>query len=342
VSERSAETTTKESKEKAARASKRTTARASKRTARAATSKPTTPTSKRSQSLALPAAKNAHGTVPLTNPTKLLFHDTDISKADVHAYYRDLADVMLPHLAGRPLALQRWPNGIDHMMWFQQNAPPKVPEFVRLIPIADRQHVVVENVETLEWLANLAALTLHQWSSHAAKGTSLKSLDRPDYVVFDLDPGEGSFAHLISVATTLRRVLEDLELETVVKTSGKRGLHVLLPLARKNTHEEAVAFAEKIANAVASACPKIATTERMKNKRGGRLYVDYLQNGKGKTIVAPYTIRALPGAPVSTPIKWSEVTAKLDPSKFTITSVRKRLDKFGDLLAPLLIGKATL
>lgn len=302
----------------------------------------TNPTASGSERLVTKRASKPTSKHTLTNPDKLLFHKPDISKRDVRDYYRAVSKVMIPHLRGRPLALQRWPNGIDKMMWFQQNAPPKVPDFVRLIPIDDRRHIVVENVESLEWLANLAALTLHQWSSHAPEGATLKSLDRPDYVIFDLDPGKGTWANLISVATTLRRVLEDLELESLVKTSGKRGIHVLVPLARKNTHDQAVAFAEKIADAVAKTLPKIATTERMKNKRGGRLYVDYLQNGKGKTIVAPYTIRALPGAPVSTPVKWSEVTEQLDPSKLTMKTVLRRIEKYGDLLAPLLKGKGTL
>jgi len=335
-----AATTVKEPKAKAARVSKRaTTAKEPKATAARVSKRVSTTSSARvSKRKAAPTTAQTN----LTNPDKLLFHDPDITKREIYDYYRAVAPVMIPHLAGRPLALQRWPNGIDKMMWFQQNAPPKVPEFVRLIPIADRRHVVVENVETLEWLANLAALTLHQWSSHAKKGASLVSLDRPDYVIFDLDPGKGTWANLIAVATTVRRVLDDLELETLVKTSGKRGIHILVPLARKNTHDEAVAFAEKIAESVAKTLPKIATTQRMKNKRGGRLYVDYLQNGKGKTIVAPYTIRALPGAPVSTPVKWSEVTEKLDPQKFTIKTVLKRIDKYGDLLAGLLKGTATV
>jgi bifunctional non-homologous end joining protein LigD len=282
------------------------------------------------------AKRAAAKTDVISNPDKVLFPNDGITKRDVLEYYRAVADVMIPHLKGRPLALQRWPNGIDKMMWFQQNAPPKVPDFVRLIPIADRRHVVVENVQTLEWLSNLAALTLHQWHSREPK------LDRPDYVVFDLDPGAGTWANLISVAMKLRATLEDLELESVVKTSGKRGIHVLVPLKRTHTYAGIAAFAEKIADEVAAALPKIATTQRMKAKRGGRLYVDHMQNGQGKTVVAPYTIRAVDGATVSTPIQWSEVTEKLDPKKLTIKTVLKRLDKYGDLLAPLLKGNQTL
>lgn len=243
---------------------------------------------------------------------------------------------MLPHLSGRPLALQRWPNGIDKMMWFQQNAPPKVPDFVRLLPIEDRRHIVVENVETLGWLANFAALTLHQWHSH------LPTLEKPDYVLFDLDPGNGTWANLIAVAKKLRATLDELELESVVKTSGKRGIHVLVPIKHIHSYADVAAFAEKLADGVAAALPKISTTERMKAKRFGRLYVDHLQNGRGKTVVAPYAIRALEGAPVSTPIKWEEVTEKLDPSKLTIQTVLKRIERHGDLLAPLFSSKQRL
>jgi bifunctional non-homologous end joining protein LigD len=271
----------------------------------------------------------------LTNPNKILFPKSKITKQQIHDYYAAVSKVLLPHLKGRPLALQRYPNGIDKMMWFQQNAPPKVPDFVTLIPVADRRHVVADNVETLLWLANLAALTLHQWHSHKP------NLDRPDYVLFDLDPGKGTWANLIEVATTLRRTLEDLELESVVKTSGKRGIHVLVPIKSTHSYADVASFAERIADGVASALPKIATTERSLNKRGGRLYVDHMQNARGKTMVAPYTIRALEGAPVSAPIKWSEVTTKLDPQKLTIKTVLQRIEKYGDLLAPLLTGSAS-
>ncbi len=273
---------------------------------------------------------------PLKNPTKVLFPRDGITKKELLDYYLAVAPVMLPHLASRPLTLQRWPNGIDGEEWYQQNMPSEVPAFVRTVQHEGRPRVVADNVETLAWLANLAALTLHQWASHAP------TLDRPDYVVLDLDPGDGTWAHLIEVATAVRALLEALELTSVVKTSGKRGLHVVIPIAAGPTHVEATAFAEQIARAVAKVLPAIATVERMKTRRRGRLYVDYLQNGEGKTIVAPYTVRALDGAPVSTPLDWSEVTEKLDPRAFTVRTVLPRIAKRGDLFARALEGRARL
>ena len=287
----------------------------------------------------------------LSNPTKVLFPRDGITKRDVVDYYTRVSGVMLPHLRGRPLALQRWPHGIDGEEWYQQNAPDKCPPFVRLLAVGDhhtnKKRIVADNVETLQWLANLAAITLHQWASHAP-GTAkteraiVKALAEPDYFVIDLDPGAGTWAHLIEVAMAVRRLIDALEFESVVKTSGKRGLHIVVPIVRGPSHAEATAFAEHMARAVAKVLPKIATVERMKAKRGGRLYVDFGQNGEGKTVVAPYTLRARDSAVVSTPIAWSEVTEKLDPTRFTIKTVLARIDKRGDLFAGALSGKNTL
>jgi bifunctional non-homologous end joining protein LigD len=283
--------------------------------------------------------------VPLTHPEKVLFPRDGITKADVASYYATIAKAMLPHLAGRPIGVQRWPNGIDEEAWFQQNAPEKAPPFVRLLD-SGRDHdskrkIVVENAETLAWLANLAALTVHQWASHVparAKGGAaiVRALHQADYAVLDLDPGDGTWDHVIQVAETLRDLLERLELVSAVKTSGQRGLHIVVPFKRGPTHAEATDFARKLATTVAESLPQIATVERMKAKRGGRLYIDFLQNGEGKTIVAPYSIRAKDGAPVSTPIAWSEVTRRLDPRAFSIRTVPKRIAKHGDLFASVL------
>jgi bifunctional non-homologous end joining protein LigD len=253
---------------------------------------------------------------------------------------------MLPHLEGRPLALQRWPDGIDGEAWFEQHAPPKVPEAVRVVSIEGRRHLLAENRETLAWLANLAALTIHQWASHVPSGTPAdrvsEALAHPDYVVFDLDPGDGPFADVVAVARALHRALDALELESVVKTSGQRGLHVVVPIARVHGFDDAQGFARTVATAVARHLPELATIERSLAKRRGRLYVDFLQNGRGKTIVAPYSVRAVDGAPVSTPIAWSEVTERLDPSKLTIATVPRRLVRHGDLFARALAGTARL
>lgn len=284
-------------------------------------------------------------TVALTNPNKVLFPEDGITKTEIAAYYESVADVMLPHMLGRPVGLQRWPNGIHDKAWFQQHAPEKVPDFVRLVDTGpdhgSPRKIVVDNKDTLLWLANLAALTIHQWSSHIPpRATSpaaiLDALAKPDYTVIDLDPGDGPWAHVIAVAQTLRRLLEELKLASVVKTSGQRGIHILIPWKRGPSHEEAVEVGRKLATAVADTLPDIATVERMKAKRRGRLYIDYLQNGHGKTIVSPYSLRAKAGAPVSTPITWAEVTERLDPGAFTLRTVPKRLAKVGDLLTDLL------
>jgi bifunctional non-homologous end joining protein LigD len=287
----------------------------------------------------------------LANPSKVLFPRDGITKRDIWDYYTRIAPLLLPHLAGRPLTLQRYPDGIDGEEWYQQNAPDKIPGFVRLVDVGPRhenkKRIVCDNLETLQWLANLAALTIHQWSSHApgsaaSRAATDHALACPDYVVLDLDPGAGPWEHLVEVAGAVRALLEALELRSLVKTSGKRGLHVVVPTSPGPTHEQATGFAEQVARAVAKVLPKVATVERMKEKRGGKLYVDYGQNGEGRTIVSPYTIRARDGAVVSTPIDWSEVTNRLDPTRFTIRSVLDRVEKRGDLFAGVLQGGQVL
>ena len=301
--------------------------------------------------VATPAGGAKRGEKPkLANPTKVLFPRDGINKQEIWDYYTAVAPVMLPHLAGRPLTLQRWPDGIDGEEWYQQNIE-KVPSFVRLVHTGPRhenkKRIVADNLETLQWLANLAALTIHQWCAHVPpEATTREAIDRalarPDYIVLDLDPGDGPWTHLVEVARAVRTLLEALSLESVVKTSGKRGLHVVVPIAPGPTHERATGFAEQIARAVAKVLPKVATVERMKDKRGGKLYVDFGQNGEGRTIVSPYTIRARDGAVVSAPVTWDEVTDELDVTKFTIRSVLRRLDKHGDLFAGAIRGKQSL
>jgi bifunctional non-homologous end joining protein LigD len=296
---------------------------------------------------ALPPASPRRAGPKLANPNKVLFPRDGITKQDVWDYYTAIAPAILPHLAGRPLTLQRYPDGIDGEEWYQQNLE-KSPGFVRLVEVGPRhenkKRIVCDNLETLQWLTNLAALTIHQWCSHVpASATTRAAIDqalgRPDYVVLDLDPGTGPWEHLVEVAEAVHALLDALELESFVKTSGKRGLHVVVPIAPGPTHEQATGFAEQVARAVAKVLPAVATVERMKDKRSGKLYVDYGQNGEGRTIVSPYTIRARDGAVVSTPIEWSEVTRRLDPQTFTIRSVLDRVQKKGDLFAEVLKGR---
>ncbi|MBI2394171.1 MAG: hypothetical protein HYV09_31665 [Deltaproteobacteria bacterium] len=243
---------------------------------------------------------------------------------------------MLPHLRGRPVMLERWPDGIDGESWYQQRPPAGTPSWIRMIRVQESEHLILDDVDGLRWAANLAALTLHTWSSRVTSNRPeaiALDLARPDHLVLDLDPGEAPWSRVIEVALALRRLLDALELPSFPKTSGKRGLHVVVPFARGATHEEAVRFAGHLASAVAKVLPEIATVERLIARRRGRLYVDFLQNGFGKTVAAPYTLRAIDGAPVSTPLRWSEVGPRLDPRAFTLRTVRARVDQHGDLFA---------
>jgi bifunctional non-homologous end joining protein LigD len=287
----------------------------------------------------------------LANPDKVLFPRDGITKREIWDYYTAIAPLMLPHLAGRPLTLQRYPDGIDGEEWYQQNTPLKSPAFVKLVDVGpkhdNKNRIVCDSLDTLQWLANLAALTIHQWCCHVpAAATTRAAIDhalaRPDYTVIDLDPGDGPWSHLVEVARAVRTLLEALKLESAVKTSGKRGVHVVVPFAPGPTHDQATGFAEQVARAVAKVLPDIATVERMKERRSGKLYVDYGQNGEGRTVVSPYTIRARDGAVVSTPIDWDELTDDLDPRAFTIRTVLARVAKKGDLFAAALGSKQRL
>jgi bifunctional non-homologous end joining protein LigD len=275
----------------------------------------------------------------LTHPERVLYPDDGLTKADVFEYYRSVAPVLLPVLRDRPLALQRWPAGI-HAPGFFRQGNPDLPDWAPTMRIQHLgkvlPHVNVVSEEVLLLLANRSALTLHMWSSHRPR------LDSPDWVVFDLDPGKGGWDSVITVALALREHLEELGLESVPKTSGKRGLHVLVPVARGLTYERTQAFADAVVGLLEQELGDIATTERSIAKRGGRLYLDAGQNARGKTVVAPYSLRGVDGAPFSAPLEWSEVTRKLDPKSFNLRTLARRLDAVGDLFAPALSSQQKL
>jgi bifunctional non-homologous end joining protein LigD len=280
--------------------------------------------------------------VTLTRPDRLLYPRDHLTKQALADYYQAVAAPLLRALADRPLALEHWNDGIDAPSWFQQNIGKGAPPWARLVETPTRtsrrvvRHVVADRPETLRWLAQHSVLTLHMWSSRAG------SLDSPDWVVFDLDPSEGrGIDQAVAAALVLRNFFERLELPSVPKTSGKRGLHVLVPLAPGHTHEQAIEFAEWVTTRVAQLMDDV-TVERSRSRRHGRLYLDAYQNGYGKTIVAPYSPRGLDGAPVSAPLAWSEVTARLDPARFSIRTMPKRLEKLGDLFEPALRGGVKL
>ncbi len=282
-------------------------------------------------------------TVTLTNPDRLLYPRDGITKKDVVAYYEAMAEPMLHALRDRPLTLEHWNQGIDKPSWFHQNIGKEGPDWLTTVETPTRvasratvKHLIVDSAEALRWLAQMSVLTVHMWSSRA------ESLEEPDWILFDLDPAKGKgIEQAIEAAGVMRRVLETLELPSVPKTSGKRGIHVFVPLVSGYSHEEVAEFACSIADAVTKKVPGM-TVERSLAKRRGRLYLDCMQNGYGKTVVAPYSLRAIDGAPVSAPLKWSEITAKLDPLKYNIKTMPNRLAKVGDLFADVFKNRVKL
>ena len=279
--------------------------------------------------------------VRLTHPERPLWPRDGIAKADLAAYYEALSGPLLRALAGRPIAFERRPDGIDGESFFQQNLGRGAKPWMASIETPTRdgrtgRRLIVDRPETLRWLAQMNVLTIHMWSSRAGR------LDEPDWMVFDLDPADGEgFEQTIEPALALQRALDERSLPSVPKTSGKRGLHVLVPLAPGATHDEAAGFAWALGETVARSLPGV-TLERAKAKRRGRLYLDTVQNGWGKTVVAPYSPRAVDGAPVSAPLRWSEVKPGLDPGGFTVRSMPARLREAGDLFAAALEGGAKL
>lgn len=274
--------------------------------------------------------------VTLTNPDRLLYPRDKFTKQDIAGYYEAVAAPMLRALADRPLTLEHWNQGIDKPSWFHQNIGKEGPAWLTVIETPTRttksgsvKHLVVDSVDALRWLAQMSVLTVHMWHARGA------SLDQADWVLFDLDPAKGKgIEQAIDAAIVMRKLLENLELPSVPKTSGKRGIHVMVPLEPGYTHEEVGDFACSLAAAVAAKVPGI-TVERALASRRGRLYLDCMQNAYGKTVVAPYSPRAIDGAPVSAPLKWSEVTKKLDPLKYNIRTMPNRLAKVGDLFEPI-------
>ncbi len=272
----------------------------------------------------------------VTNADKIWFPAEGITKGEVVAYYRAIAPHMLPFLKDRPLVLTRYPDGIDGKSFFQKDAPEWRPDWLRTVRIdngegRDLDHFLVDDADGLAWLANLGTIPIHVWASRAPE------LERPDWCVVDLDPKEAPFAHVVTLARALHDLCDELGLPAYAKTTGQKGLHVLVPLGGRLDHAQARTLGELLARALEAEHPEIATTARAIGDRGGRVYLDYLQNGRGKTIAAPYTVRPRPGAPVSTPLRWSEVDARLDPASFTIRNVPARARRLrSDPLRPVL------
>jgi bifunctional non-homologous end joining protein LigD len=261
----------------------------------------------------------------LTNPMKVFWPDEGYTKGDLVEFYRGIAAWILPYLKDRPVVLTRYPDGILGKSFFQKDAPEWAPDWIRTVRIWSEQtereidYFVCDDARSLVFLANLGTIPLHVWSSR------VQDLTKPDWCILDLDPKGAPFADVIRVARAIRELCAKAGLDAYVKTSGSTGLHVLLPLGAQTTHEQSRSLGELIARIVAGRLPDIATTERVLSAREGRVYIDYVQNGYGSLLAAPFCVRPLKGAPVSTPLAWSEVKKGLTVEQFTIRTVPTRL-----------------
>lgn len=270
-----------------------------------------------------------HAGLTFTHLDRVMWPESGYTKRDMVRYYAQVARVMVPYLADRGLMLKRYVGGIESEPVVQQRVTGRVPSGVKtaVLPLArgGRARRYVGSLETLLYAAQLDAVELHAWHSR------LETLDRPDWVVLDLDPGRGvGFAHVVEVARLLRDILDDLGVGPVVKTSGSRGLHLYVPAGARVDYAAAARFARLVAEQAASEAPRLATVERTVSERGPRVYVDHLQNARGKLAVAPYSLRARPGAPVSMPLHWEELDGLRSARAFTLADVPARLAAEGD------------
>jgi bifunctional non-homologous end joining protein LigD len=281
--------------------------------------------------------------VALTNLDKVYWPEDGYTKGDLVRYYYEVGKYILPYLKDRPLILKRYPSGVNKPFFHQHNVN-KAPDYARAVPIAVEQghevdYLVCDNLATLLYVTNLGAIEFHPWNSRA------RNLDRPDWVVIDLDPGEGvDFAVICEVALRLKDVIGRAGLECFAKTSGSRGIHVYAPLKPVHSYEQVADFAERVASIVANERPDLATVERSLKKRPRRsIYIDHFQNARGKSVVAPYSARPRIGATVSAPLDWAEVKrAKITPQDFTIENMLKRIERKGDIFKPALNLKQRL
>jgi bifunctional non-homologous end joining protein LigD len=276
-------------------------------------------------------------TLKFSNLKKLFYPDDGVTKGDVLAYYDRIADLILPHLIDRPLSLKRYPNGIKEEYFFQKNTPETFPSWLRT-ELIDSEHngrpiryVFAEDRASLLYIVNLGCIDHNPWMSRSP------TLDNPDFVLIDLDPQECPFEMIVDAALMVKRILDKIGIAGYPKTTGGDGLHVNIPVEPIYTYEATRTFAEVISRLVIAEKKEMFTTPRSVSKRQkNRVYFDYLQNGKSKTIAAPYVLRAYPGAPVATPLEWDEVKRSLHPSQFNITNAVDRFARKGDLFEAVL------
>ncbi len=277
-------------------------------------------------------------TVNLSSPDRVLYPEDGITKGDLFEYYRAVAPTLVPHLRGRPFTMKRYPHGIDGEVFFQKQAPKHLPSWIptrqfRTWPREGESRLVdfalVNTPDAVLFMVQNNCIDMNAWYSRVDKP------ERPDFVLFDLDPPDGGFQLAIEVAHLIRELLDEVGLPGYVKTSGADGIHVVAPIARRAGFDQTYKFAEQASRLLEQRHPGKVTTEWLKKKRQGVL-VDHRQNGHGKTIASVYSVRPKPGAPVSTPLRWDELTLDVRPRDFTMQVALERIDRHGDLFAPVL------
>ena len=284
-----------------------------------------------------PPAAVEDRTVPFSNLDKVFWPGDGYTKGDLIEYHRRVSAWMLPYLEDRPLVMTRYPDGIEGKSFFQKDAPPYAPDWIRRVTVwsegSDRElsYFVAEDEESLLYVINLGTIPLHVWSSR------IETLARPDWCILDLDPKEAPFTDVVEVARTVHALCEEIDLPSFAKTSGSSGIHVLVPLGRQLTYEQSRTLAQLLGRVVVAERPDLATLTRNPERREGKVYIDFVQNGHGRLLVAPFSVRPKPGAPVSAPLAWEEVDAALTIGQHTIRTVPERMDALGrDPLRPVL------
>ncbi|MEO7976869.1 DNA ligase D [Flavobacterium sp.] len=282
--------------------------------------------------------KVGKNTLHLTNQNKIYFPENGIIKGEVVQYYNEVADFILPYLKDRPQSMNRFPNGINSPGFYHKDVDvDKIPSWLKTQKIYSESndeyldYLICNDKATLLYMANLGCIEINPWNS------TIKHIENPDWMVIDIDPSKkDKFEEVVQTALTVKEVMDELETECYCKTSGASGLHVYIPLGAKYDYDSIKILAELIAREIQARLPETTSLERSIKKRNNKIYIDYLQNRRGQTLAAPYSVRPVPGAQVSTPLEWSEVNNKLKPSQFTIKNVLNRFENKGDLWAPVL------
>lgn len=283
-----------------------------------------------------PGGRASGRSVSLANSKKVFFPQDGITKGELFAYYRAVSPWLLPYLRDRPLMMTRYPDGIEGKSFFQKAKPEQAPGFIRTVRVRsdeerrELEQIVCDDLATLEWCVAMGAIPFHLPASRVA------APGRADWAAIDLDPKGAPFATVVGLARALRELCETVELPCFAKLSGSTGMHVLVPLGGRLDHAGARQLAELLAALLVQRHPTLATVDRVVQRRGGRVYVDALQNGPGKVLAAPLCVRPLQGAPVAMTLRWEEVVDGLEPRAFTVRNAVERLERVGDPMAPVL------